>query len=147
MVFLFDLFYLALTLGKMHMNPHIILFRFLRHNAHKPVVTGIRSVGSQHKSQPVAVRRRISLLICLIKPHPARLVIAASHQPPADHGTHTGFLHRSGRLMDVHLHIVKTGRPALHHLYNGKTGAPVSIFIRHLLLNEVDCPEQPVHKA
>ena len=129
------------------MNTHMILLCFLRYDPHKTVITGIRCMRSQHKSQPVTISGRISFLVSLLKPHLTCLIIAASHKSSADHGSHTGFLHSPCSHVNIHLHIVKAGGSALHHFDDSKAGTPVGVFIRHFLLDGINGSKKPVHKG
>ena len=145
-VFFLNLLYFTFAFGKMYMNTHMILLCFLRYDPHKTVITGIRCMRSQHKSQPVTISGRISFLVSLLKPHLTCLIIATAYKSSADHGSHTGFLHSPCSHVNIHLHIVKAGGSALHHFDDSKAGTPVGVLIRHLLLDGINGSKQPVHK-
>ena len=104
-------------------------------------------MGSQHKGQSVTILGCISFFICLCQTNLSGFIISASYQSSGNYSTHTGFLYRSGGLMNVHLHIIKAGSSAFHHFKNSKAGSPIGILIGHLLLDRVNGSEQPVHKG
>ena len=130
----------------MNMDPHIVLLRFLGDDLEIILITCIRSVRSQHKCQSVTILKRVTFLICLTDSHLTAFVIAISDKTAAYHRTHAGFSYRTRSLHDIHLHIIKASRAALHHLDDRKACAPIRIFISHLIFYRTYRLKEPIHK-
>ena len=129
------------------MDTHVVLLCFLCHYTQECFVTGIGSMRSQAEAEPVAILKCISFRISLVKAAAACFIITAAYQAAAYHSSHAAFLYGTGRLHDVHLHIIKAGGTALHHFKYGQIGSPICILIRHLLLDGIHTAEEPVHKG
>ncbi|OQA16954.1 MAG: hypothetical protein BWY61_02172 [Firmicutes bacterium ADurb.Bin354] len=145
-IFFFDLLYLADTLRKVNMDPHIVLLGFLGDDLEIILIACIRSMRSQHKCQSVTILKCITFLISLTNPHLTAFVIAITDKTTADHRAHAGFSYRTRSLHNVHLHIIKASRATLHHLDDRKACAPICVFVSHLIFYRAYRLKEPIHK-